>query len=367
VTDFEHEVRRALRDLADEGRPVALGRRALDRVRRRRERRARAVSAAAAVALVAVAVPRLLGADQRPADPPPDLTGRTVIAAYSTATDARVLDRDTGRYRRTELEVESVAPDLGRAVGTREAGYPTTYPAEEPRLGVLDIGTGRTEWFPMSDPVADPQWSPDGRQVVARLGEPDDPWAVVLTPTESQQWTFKLAVPADQLLVSLCWSGVGRLLAVTVPEPGARSTGVRLTVLDYQGYVVRSMTVPADWTVTCAGRDGRVLASRLAGGKAGSVVPPEVAVVDLDAGRLGPPVRLPWAGSLVPKVWRTDRSFLAVSLHRLLEVDLDAGTVTQVRRAPRGVPGDVLGGGYAVFLSADGLERYAGDVADVSF
>jgi hypothetical protein len=361
--DLEREVRRVLVDLADEGRPVPLGRRALDRVRRRRERRTRALTAAAAVALVALAVPRLLGADGGPPEPTPDLTGRTVLAAYATADDRRVLNPVTGGYRRTDLAVESVAPDLRYAAGTRLAGYPASFPAEEPRLGVLDVRTGTLDWYRMADQVAAPVWSPDGRHVVARLGEPGSRRAVMVTPAEAAESVVDLEVSADRLVLSLCWADVNKLLAVTVPQPGSRSAATELVVLDREGRRERTVPVSADWTVTCAGRDGRVLLSRLAEQRGAAVVPPEVAVVDLTTGRVSAPVRLPWAGTIQPTVWRTDRSFLAVSQDRVLTVDLTTATVTEAPQAPDATKYSA----YAIFVPADGLARYAAEVFDVTF
>jgi hypothetical protein len=368
VNDLEHEVRRALRDIADEARPVPLGRRALARVRRRRERRTRALTALAAAVLAAVVVPRLLGGDEGPADRAPDLAGRNVTAAYYTANDVRVLNPVTGEYRPTDLAVETVTADLRFAAGTRLAGYPATFPATEPRIGVLDTRTGALEWYPMSDPVDDTRWSPDGRHVVARLGEPGSYRAVLLTPAEAKEHMVNLEVPADRLVVSLCWADTDRLLAVTAPRAGARETGTQdLMVFDREGWRLRTVTIPDTWNVDCAGRQGRVLVTRLAEQRpTASVVPPEVAVVDLNAGTVTAPVRLPWAGSIQPMAWRTDRSFLASSQDHLLAVDLDLGTATEIARKPA-VTATSYPLAYSVLVPADGLDRYAREIYPATF
>jgi hypothetical protein len=364
VNRLEDEVRRTLAAIADEGKPVPLGRRALARVRRRRERRTRALSAVAALVLAAVAVPRLLGADGAPTDPAPDLTGRNVVGSYSSTGEYRVLNPATGEYRRSELSIEAVTEDLRYAVGTTPAGYPATYPVKDPRIGVLATRTGEVEWFDVSDQVADPVWSPDGRYVVARLGEPGSALAVVLEPAGRELRTVELEVPATRLVVSLCWSDVDRLLAVTTPQPGEPAGAQELMVFDPEGWALRTVTIPDTWTVTCKGRHGRVLLSRLAEQRpTASVVPPEVAVVDLNTGGLGAPVRLPWAGAIEPVAWRTDRSFLAVSQDRLLAVDLDAASIVEAHDpSPAG-----QGPAYSVFVPAEGLRRYANEIYAFTF
>ncbi|HEU5108063.1 MAG TPA: hypothetical protein VFT95_05850, partial [Micromonosporaceae bacterium] len=261
---LEDEVRHTLAAIADEARPVPLGRRALSRVRRRRALRARALTAVAALVLAAVAVPRLLGADRGPAGPAPDLTGRNVVASYGVAGEYRVLNPATGQYRRTDLSVEAVSPDLRRAVGTRPAGYAPSFPAEGPRLGVLDTRTGELEWFDVSDEVADPRWSPDGRFVVARLGEVGSRRAVVLDPARRELRTIDLDVAQTRMVVAVCWSDAEHLLAVTTPQPGSPAGTQELSVFDQAGWKLSTMALPDTWTVACNGRNGRVLATRLA-------------------------------------------------------------------------------------------------------
>jgi hypothetical protein len=361
---LEQEVRRTLSAVADEGRHVPLGRRALAGVRRRRKRRTRALTGVAALALAAAALPRLLGADGSPTDPAPDVTGRNVVASYSSPTEYRVLNPATGEYRRSDVSVEAVTEDLRYAVGTTPAGYPSTYPVEDPRLGVLATRTGELEWFDMPDQVAEPAWSPDARYVVARLGEPGSARAVVLEPAERKLRTVDLEVPVTRLVVSLCWSDVDRLLAVTTPRPGEPAGTQELMVFDPDGWALRTMSIPDTWTVTCKGRHGRVLLTRLAEQRpTASVVPPEVAVADLNTGGLGAPVPLPWAGAIQPVAWRSDRSFLAVSQEHILVVDLDAATITETHDPS---PAD-HGPAYSLFVPAEGLRRYADDIYDFTF
>jgi RNA polymerase sigma-70 factor (sigma-E family) len=92
-----------------------------------------------------------------------------------------------------------------------------------------------------------------------------------------------------------------------------------------------------------------------------AVVPPEATVVDLLSGRIDPPVRLAWAGTIQPVSWRSERSFLATSQQRLLAVDLDLGMASELPATTTAKPD------HAVFVAADGLRGFAEEVAQTAF
>lgn len=363
MNQVEVQVRRALQELADEGRPVPLGRRALAHVRRRRQHRAMALAAITAVVVATMAAPRLLGGDGRPEQPVPDLTGRNLVAAYFTTTEVRVLSPATGQYRTTELSVETVSADMHFAAGIRPSGFAQTYPAEDPRLGVLDTRTGDLEWLGLPHPIKEPAWSPGGGYVIARVADNESARAVLIEPAQDKATVIPLRLPADRFLVRLCWSDAEQLLAVTLPLAGVSGSVTQdLVVLDRSGALVRTVSIPLSWSVHCAGRQGQVLATRLArSGSAATVVPPEAVIIDLTTGTVGTPVRLPWAGAIEPLAWRSDHSFVAAGLREVLIVDLGLGTVVKARD----VPGHDFSS--SVIVSTEWLDRYPDAVAKAAF
>lgn len=339
MNQIELEIRHALNDLADEGLPVPLGRRALAGVRRRRRQRAATLTTAAALVLATVVTPHLLRVDRPDIPPSTDLTDRNLVAAYLTSTDVRVLNPATGRYRATDLLVETVSADLRTAAGSKLSSYLERFPPTDPHLGLLDTRTGKQRWLALPAPVRHPVWSPDGRYIVAPLDEDEPTRAVLVEPGVDRTGTIPLPVPDGHLLVKLCWSDARQLLAVTAARPGtAGSPEQELVVMDRSGLLVRTVPVPSSWTVLCAGRGGRVLATRLVPNQQNlAVVPPEVTVIDLRSGVVGSPVRLPWAGVIEPLAWRSNHSFVATSAYQLLVVDLELG---RVRQFPDALPGD---------------------------
>lgn len=230
MIDVDEAVRAAVRDLADEGRPVDLADRALAGARRRTRRaRATAVLAVAAVTAGVLTWPQWATRDGGPAvtptgpavvetpptptpapsrpgvEPWPTFTGlptvptappqspadRLVVAAYATypqpagravdptSVDTHLLDPTTGQYRMSNVDSAlAFSPDLRYALVTRqhavsEPGGAALIGVDE--YGVYDTAAGRilgrldvATWAPpLGDHVVSGgSWSPDGRSIV---------------------------------------------------------------------------------------------------------------------------------------------------------------------------------------------------------
>ena len=195
MIDVDEAVRAAVRDLADEGRPVDLGDRALAGVRRK-TRRSRALTAVgvAAVAAGVLAWPQWVTRDGRPAvtppgpsvvetpptpapatpsappsalalepwptfaglptvpaAPPETAAGRLVVAAYTTypaptgpaivpaSVGTYLLDPTTGRYRLSNVDnALAFSPDLRYALVTRQ--HEISEPGSGATLGIAEYG-----------------------------------------------------------------------------------------------------------------------------------------------------------------------------------------------------------------------------------
>jgi len=340
---LETAVREALEEYADHVKPAALGQRALAGARRRAQRRANA-AAASLVVIVLLAVATVSGGPGRQLSAPSAPAG-SVIAAYYTPTDVQVLVPTTGRYRGTDLAITAVSPDLRYAAATADR-YHAGPPPDQPRLAVLDTHTGAVRWFDLPERVEQPTWSPDGTLIAARVATPPGRSAVIVNRVTGHTALVPLDLPTNHVVTRLAWSGPDRLYTVSAPgpdtgDPGAGDPGAGdrdkqfFTVLDGTGAVVRRVTVAATWRIGKLTNGPRILLTRLSSRPAGrAVVPPEVAVVNLDDGTVGPTVELDWPGAIESLAPRGDGSFVALGYkerERLIVVNPDDASVDLVR------------------------------------
>lgn len=189
--NLEDAVRTAVRDLAEEGRPVNLAAGALRRGRRLRLRRRALTGAAALVAVAALAVPYLVARanpaapDHRPAAPPssarpvppsgspvpsapPTLSGPVALAdgwilgSVPAPDSVYVYDRSARLYRRLPYRFAAPAP-TGNLVAVWERG----------RIGVVDLATDAVRWVDRDDASILPPhpWSRDGARIAYTTGD----------------------------------------------------------------------------------------------------------------------------------------------------------------------------------------------------
>jgi hypothetical protein len=185
---FEHAVRTAVHDLADEGRPVNVAAGALRRGRQLRRRRTVAKAAAVVAAVAALAVPYLVarattasGPGFRPATPPSALPTPSASAMPGPVTLAEgwilgsvpapegkgvwVYDRTARMYRFLPYRFAAPAP-TGNLVAVWDRG----------RMGVVDLAADTVRWLDRDDAhgMLQPQpWNADGSRFVFNTG--DDP------------------------------------------------------------------------------------------------------------------------------------------------------------------------------------------------
>jgi hypothetical protein len=315
------------------------------------------------VALISAVQPH--GAREMPASI--DLTGRSVIPSYTDRSGVHLLVPQTGRYRTTKLEVESVSPDLRYGIGIGEHAAPT-YPVAPDRLGIVNGQSEDIQWIPMPFAVKKPVWAPDGSLIVAMAVDRDRgvDRAVLADPQTGAVRVINLTLSVSDTLTQLTWINPDLLLAVVVSQDmGTGTTVQRLVTLDVTGAYVRSVKISADWDVSGAVRNGRVPMTRLSERNLNTfVIPPEVALVDLTSGEIGTPVRMPWTGGIDVVAWRGDHTFLAEPLSQdgrptyLLLLDLS--TVSAVPM-PFPIPDSSLS--TVVMAPAEGLPAAVAKVA----
>jgi hypothetical protein len=235
MTDLDEQLRRTLRDLAHEGRPVNLGRAALAGARQRR-RTHFGVAAVAVLVAAAIAVPAVLmeGSGARlpaapeatgePAGPPAatDPTGEMVISSYFDGHRSHQLNPATGEYRPGSL---FLSPDLRHGTDQHEAA------AMQVRSTVG--GDRRTVIWPV--PAWGLAWSPDSTRMaglvfVRQAGYVGDDDArelrerfrevAVVEIASGDGWQVPLELPADRDGVRLFWLDDDHL-AVAVADPNA--------------------------------------------------------------------------------------------------------------------------------------------------
>jgi hypothetical protein len=326
MSTMDDALRRALREIADDGRPVDLGRAALAGARRRRRTRLGvagvAVAAAAAISLpVVLAGPSGTGA-HRAASPAPASAGQSVVTVHYPDRINRpplVLNPDSGEYSPAaallgrhlgELpQSVAVSPDLRQVAGTRN-----TF-----RLGIASTSGDGAQVVRLPGYGTDPVWSPDSRRIVLG-GEPPgrdfrylDRVVVVEADTgEARAVALAFSAARSGLRDAVSWLDPDHLVVATVdltdryPVPGRSAPGPErtplitgLSVFHLDGSLVRHVPIDQSalatteephaglmWAPYSEVRHGRVLLGRQP--EAGTL---ELAVLDLGTGELaGEPV-----------------------------------------------------------------------------
>ncbi|MBV1848971.1 hypothetical protein [Catellatospora tritici] len=263
MIDLDDELRRGFRELAEHGRPVDLGTRAVAAVRRRRL--LRAVGAGAVVlAVLAVLTPLYLLRGARQPQPPAEVAAsvtvsptpdapptptarspRSVIGAYADSGGTWwLLDPNRGRYEQLDrgFSVLAVSPRLDRAV-VRQGS----------RLGIRQTATGRLDFVNLGVARAgQPVWSPDGERVA--LPVPDQRGlftaALVLDPDRLAVTRIDLSMSPGRLAFNLSWLGDALLAATTdarwLGSDGSLSgaSDVVYAVSDLTGHMVLDRGIP---------------------------------------------------------------------------------------------------------------------------
>jgi hypothetical protein len=323
MTTVHDELRRVLRELAEEGRPVNLGRAALAGARRRR-RAHLGVAAVAVTAAAALAVPVALAEPPSGSSLPvaaPGGGGGSVVTSYQPAdveASTMVLNPETGEYRPADdlLGVAlgerpryvTVSPDLRHVAATQNAfrlRVASTVNDDEARVIELPAH-GR-----------DPVWSPDSARIVLGGSPPADDWRYLDRVVVAEVGTggaveVTLDFPAGRAGYrtsgqEVGWLDAGHLVVATVdltrrylvpPETLPVMERVPLitglSIFDLDGTLVseveidqRELTSSSQphagmmWAPHLDVRDGRVLLTRQI--RPGTL---ELAVLDLTTGRL---------------------------------------------------------------------------------
>ncbi|GAA0794037.1 hypothetical protein [Spirilliplanes yamanashiensis] len=361
-----NDVRTALRDLADEGRPVDLGAAALRGLRRRRRRNA-ALGAAAVAVLVAVAALPWSGL-RRPAPPPAaPAAGQHVAAAYADADGAWwVLDPATGRHRRTAADVLAVSPTLDRVAVRPPERERTLLAVEATALTGPATVLVRLPAEPRSA-----QWSPDGSRLVVAL-EPGpvgdefvDPGftdvAVVDAVTGAVD-RFGLGLGELRRALRVWWGDDGTLLAA-VATVDAVEVPREFEVYSAEGSLRRRD--PAPRGQSCSGRLSAAAVPPVLAGRPLACTRGATEITLWTTGEGGPAVagRLPVEpGQTVAPVGWSDPDTVAVLRETPAGVSLHSADLRTGRLGPAapGLPADAT---EVVVGPADGLSAAAADLA----
>jgi hypothetical protein len=323
MTTTHDELRRTLRELAEEGRPVNLGRAALAGARRRR-RTHLGVATVAAAAAAAIAVPVALAEPWTGPGLPVAVPGGgegSVVTSYQpddANASTMVLNPETGEYRPADdlLGVAlgerpryvTVSPDLRHVAATQNAF----------RVRVAStVNDDEARVIELPAPGRDPVWSPDSARIVLGGSPPADDWryldrVVVVEVDTGEAVGVTLDFPAGRAGYrtsgpEVGWLDAGLLVVATVdltrryrvpPETIPVMERVPLitglSVFDLDGTLVseveidqRELTSSSQphagmmWAPHGDIRDGRVLLTR-------QIRPDtlELAVLDLTTGRL---------------------------------------------------------------------------------
>ena len=272
--DLDHALRGAVNQLADEGRPVNLGDRAI-RQGRRIIRRRRAVTATAALAVIAaLAVPfAVLSQHQRtimpggarsPEPPAPTSAAASMPPPASPSAvypesmrAARPLPLDDGPLRIGMEWILAGAPAKdGSWVFNRDNGayqlikYPNAVPAprgdlvaitQRGQLGLLSLGSGSVNWVTGPMALGRVDWLDDGTRLLY-AGKGDADGRLRLTVVNAVRGTAS-RLGADIECYENCapsWLPGGKEIAVTQPWP---RVGVQLySAAD--GRPTRSLALP---------------------------------------------------------------------------------------------------------------------------
>jgi hypothetical protein len=337
MTAMDEELRRGLRELAEEGRPVNLGRAAL-RGARRRQRTHLAMAGVAVAAAAAISLPVVLagplGTDEhRVASPAPTGAGQSVVTVHypdDVNAPPLVLNPDTGNYHPVDEVLETVgeharwvavSPDLKYVAGTPNAF----------RLRIASTtGEGAPTVVHLPGVGRGPVWSPDSRRIALSSGMPRayiDSVAVVEAQTGAAT-RVRLVNPTANtgLRGPVEWLDPDHLVVTTVnltdrypvTHEAARASERRpvitgMAVFDLDGALVRHVPIDQSaltssdqphsglmWAPQSEVRDGRVLLGRLP--EPGTF---ELAVLDLTTGSM---VRGPVTATLEPVTLPADVS-----------------------------------------------------------
>jgi hypothetical protein len=286
MTEADDRVRTAIRELADEGEPVDVGRAVLARLDRRRRRlRAGAVAVASVAVAAALVVPQLIASnrDSGGTDAPPSATspgdrplfagipgvaaaagapsGRLVVAAYGTeAGVSYLLDPRSGDYRRLPVQgVLAVSPDLRWALAARSVlvtDAAGSGPLDARQYGFYDATTGDAAGWLDLDKDVDPRsgtevgqasWSPDGRTVAL----------AVRRGVAGQGWITEQVALVDVRSGAVAMTTVG-------PAAGLEPVDLLGWTRDSSGIVLTADRVGTDQAPSghlVYGRDGTLIAS----------------------------------------------------------------------------------------------------------
>jgi hypothetical protein len=294
VIDMTEAVREAVRDLADEGRAVDLGEKAVTAVRRRTGRTRVVGTAMVALAVAAVLVwpewiartdspagsaptavpapsmsaplwPEFTGLHAVPAAPAGAASDRLVMAAYTTHPETSPVDPATvatfllnptsGRYERADVDVaHAFSPDLRFALVARHHQVPNPDGAnfgDITEFGVYDTVVGRIVGrFDLDRWAAPPSerfvwngfWSPDGRSIVLeiRLGIHGRGWLAdraVFVDVLTGALTGVDLAPAQgfEPQEMLGWTADSKRIALTADQVGTDQAPSAHTVYDQTG------------------------------------------------------------------------------------------------------------------------------------
>jgi hypothetical protein len=290
MTEADDRVRMAIREFADEGEPVDVGRAVLARLDRRRRRvRAGAVAVVSLAVVALLVVPQLIawnrgsgGTGPAPSAASPDdrqrfagipggaavagaPSGRLVVAAYGTdAGVSYLLDPRSGDYRPIPVQsVLAVSPDLRWALVARSFVVTDTTgsgPLGARQYGFYDATTGDPVGWLDLDKDVDPRsgtdvgqasWSPDGRAVAlaVRRGVAGQGWIteqLALVDVRSGAVAMTTVDPAAGLepVELLGWTRDSTGIVLTADQVGTDQAPSGHLVYNRDG----SLTASARWS-----------------------------------------------------------------------------------------------------------------------